>query len=116
MMRTSANQTGGRPERRPSGEAAKGGLIKGLPFPDVSDSRRSGRPNFRLAAVFLVFLGAVFLSACASVKPWERETLSRPGMQLNPEPMILGCDEHIYFSREASKGGQSYGGGGCGCN
>ncbi len=60
--------------------------------------------------------GAFIFGGCASVKPWERETLSRPGMQVDPEPLISGCDDHIYFSREASKGGRSFGGGGCGCN
>lgn len=59
---------------------------------------------------------ALFCAGCAGVKPWERETLARPGMQLDPDPLITACDEHIYFSREASKGGRSYAGGGCGCN
>jgi hypothetical protein len=66
-------------------------------------------------------IGAALLSGCAGmkpsyVKPWQRETLSRPGMQIDPYPMITGCDNHIYFSREASKGGSGFGGGGCGCN
>jgi hypothetical protein len=25
-------------------------------------------------------------------------------------------DDHMYFSKEASSGGRSFGGGGCGCN
>ena len=25
-------------------------------------------------------------------------------------------DEHVYFSKEGSSGGQNVGGGGCGCN
>jgi hypothetical protein len=56
------------------------------------------------------------LSGCAGVKPWQREELARQGMQLDPDPLISSADDHIYFSREASKGGRSYGGGGCGCN
>jgi hypothetical protein len=68
-------------------------------------------------AIFLaITLAATILSGCASVKPWERETLSRPGMQIDPDPLMTACDDHIYFSREASKGGRSFGGGGCGCN
>jgi hypothetical protein len=59
---------------------------------------------------------ALFVSGCASVKPWERDVLSRQGMQLDPHPLVAACDDHIYFSREASKGGRSYSGGGCGCN
>ncbi len=73
----------------------------------------------RSAVVCLVLLGAAFLAGCVHVqpvKPWERETLSRPGMQVDPVPMISACDDHVYFSREASKGGRSFGGGGCGCN
>ena len=66
---------------------------------------------------FIAFvLGAGLLAGCANVKPWEREVLSRPGMQLDPDPLISGCEDHIYFSREASKGGRGFGGGGCGCN
>lgn len=56
------------------------------------------------------------LSGCANVKPWERQTLSQKAMQLDPDPLVSACDDHIYFSREASKGGRSFGGGGCGCN
>ena len=73
-------------------------------------ARRSG-----LSLIWLT-TAALLLSGCAGVKPWQRETLSRPAMQLDPEPMISSCDDHIYFSREASKGGRGFGGGGCGCN
>lgn len=59
---------------------------------------------------------AAFLSGCANVKPWERDVLARPAMQVNPDPLIAACDDHIYFSREASKGGRGFSGGGCGCN
>ena len=52
----------------------------------------------------------------AYVKPWEHDILSRPAMQLDLDPLISACDDHIYFSREASKGGRGFGGGGCGCN
>ena len=74
--------------------------------------------NVKRPLAFLVvgILGIAFLSGCANVKPWERETLSWPAMQINPDPMISGCDDHVYFSREASKGGDGFGGGGCGCN
>ena len=69
-----------------------------------------------LYGIFLFLVGAWLFAACTPVKPWERETLARPGMQMDPEPLISGCDDHIYFSREASNGGRSFGGGGCGCN
>ena len=75
------------------------------------------KPAFLLALA----LGAALLAGCAglkpaAVKPWERDILARPAMQLDPDPLISGCDDHIYFSREASKGGRGFGGGGCGCN
>jgi hypothetical protein len=56
------------------------------------------------------------LSACAGVKPWERDLLAKPQMALDPDPLQTAFDEHIYFSKEASSGGRGFGGGGCGCN
>ena len=58
------------------------------------------------------------LSGCSSlgVQPWERGILARPEMALNSQPLVAALDDHIYFSKEASSGGRSYGGGGCGCN
>jgi len=76
---------------------------------------RTGRTR-RVRLYIVLALGASLLAGCANVKPWQRQQLSYPGMQIDPEPLITSCDEHIYFSREASKGGRSFGGGGCGCN
>jgi hypothetical protein len=59
---------------------------------------------------------AALLSACAAVQPWQRETLARPDMALVSDPLQASLDDHIYFSKEASSGGRSFGGGGCGCN
>jgi hypothetical protein len=56
------------------------------------------------------------VSACAGVEPWERDILARPDMQLVTDPLEAASDDHIYFSKEASSGGQGFGGGGCGCN
>ena len=72
--------------------------------------------NPRRWIVLALIAASGVLSACSSVNPWQRESLSLPGMQLDAEPLINACDDHIYFSREASKGGRSFGGGGCGCN
>ena len=52
----------------------------------------------------------------SEVKPWERGTLARDDMQLVTDSMQQSVDDHIYFSREASTGGVSVQGGGCGCN
>lgn len=72
----------------------------------------------------LVLMAGV-LSSCSTagdilsvseVKPWERGTLARDDMQLVNDSMEQSVDDHIYFSREASTGGASVQGGGCGCN
>jgi hypothetical protein len=60
----------------------------------------------------------VMLAGCSSmgVEPWERDLLAKKSMQLSPDFFDNFYDEHIYFSKEASSGGQGVGGGGCGCN
>lgn len=65
-----------------------------------------------------VFFLCLTLGACSQlgVKPWERGTLAREDMQLVSDPIEARLDDHIYFSKEASSGGSSFGGGGCGCN
>jgi Domain of unknown function (DUF4266) len=68
-----------------------------------------------LAAISLVML----LSAgCGTlgVKPWERDLIARRDMQFDGEPLDAKLDDHLYFSKEASSGGRTFGGGGCGCN
>lgn len=85
----------------------------------MSDKLRSRRGARR--ALLLLVLPIIFAatgSGCAGlgVKPWERDQLARPSMQLDPNPTETGIDEHVYFSKEASSGGRGFGGGGCGCN
>ncbi|HJR69376.1 MAG TPA: DUF4266 domain-containing protein [Gammaproteobacteria bacterium] len=59
---------------------------------------------------------ALVVGGCAAVEPWDRDVLARPDMQIVSDPIEAATDEHIYFSKEASSGGQGFGGGGCGCN
>ena len=61
-------------------------------------------------------LCALLLTACAQVAPWEKDTLARPEMQMDSDPLTSALDDHIYFSKEATSGGRSFAGGGCGCN
>ncbi len=63
-------------------------------------------------------LGVLLLSACShlGVKPWQRDVLAREDMQLDSDPLDAAIDDHLYFSKEASSGGRSFAGGGCGCN
>jgi hypothetical protein len=66
----------------------------------------------------LALLTAVSATGCSGlgVQPWDRDVLARGDMQLVNDPIEASLDEHIYFSKEASSGGQGFGGGGCGCN
>lgn len=67
----------------------------------------------RLMALLVVLLAGCSLQP---VKPWDRDLLAEDKMQLVPSPLDNLLDEHVYFSKEASSGGQGVGGGGCGCN
>jgi len=76
-------------------------------------------------SVALNLLAAGLLSGCSSigtaltyeeVKPWERGALAQDAMQPVIDSMDQNVDDHIYFSREATTGGGSVRGGGCGCN
>jgi hypothetical protein len=69
-------------------------------------------------ALLAAGLSALALSACSNlgVQAWDRDVLARTDMQLISDPIEASLDEHIYFSKEASSGGQGFGGGGCGCN
>ncbi len=50
------------------------------------------------------------------VRPWERDLLARQDMSWQPDKLEALRRSHITFSKEASLGGGSAGGGGCGCN
>lgn len=75
------------------------------------------RPR-RFAAAVALIAAALAGTGCArlGVKPWERDLLAKPSMQLDAAPLASGIDDHIYFSKEAATGGRAFGGGGCGCN
>jgi hypothetical protein len=66
----------------------------------------------------LVLVCAALTAGCGSlgVKPWERDVLSRSDMRPDGGGLDDAIDDHLYFSKEASSGGRSFGGGGCGCN
>lgn len=63
----------------------------------------------RLSVVLLI------ASGCATVAPYERETLARSDMQLGSSALTSG-EEHARAYREGSMGGGPASGGGCGCN
>lgn len=70
---------------------------------------------YRFVLITTILLG---LTACSlqPVEPWDRDILAQKKMQLVSDKLENYADEHIYFSKEASSGGQGVGGGGCGCN
>lgn len=73
----------------------------------------------RLRPLALICVGflPLLLGACSlGTEAWERDLHAEAEMDLNYDSVDQGLDEHIYFSKEASSGGQGFGGGGCGCN
>ena len=65
----------------------------------------------------LILAGLGLMSGgCVNVKPWERDDLAAYGMRPDRDTVSIDLREHMWFSREASNGGRSIGGGGCGCN
>ena len=74
----------------------------------------------RILLPLLLGLGIALLPAllggCAPVRPWERDTLARPDMAWDPDPLEAALRSHVFFSKEAALGGAGAGGGGCGCN
>jgi hypothetical protein len=65
-----------------------------------------------------LMVATAIVAGCSSigVKPWQRDVLAREEMQQNANPLDAAIDDHLYFSKEASSGGRSFAGGGCGCN
>ena len=73
----------------------------------------------------ITIIVCLIMSACSTVsnmttsedvKPWEKDVLAQQDMKFPADPMFAYSDDHIFFSKEASTGGNSVGGGGCGCN
>jgi hypothetical protein len=71
------------------------------------------------ACVFSLLGAAALLAGCASepwVKPYERERLADPIMQLGaPGLLAAKHTEHVRDIREAARGATGVQGGGCGC-
>ena len=69
-------------------------------------------------SILCLLISTIGASGCTSlgVEPWQRDQLAREDMQLDANPLDTAIDDHMYFSKEASSGGRSFAGGGCGCN
>jgi hypothetical protein len=73
----------------------------------------------RITSVVLVILGSLAFGACVTVKPYEREFLTRPGMDMHGEAQAGEFEAHLQSAREGAVGGHGLveaTGGGCGCN
>jgi hypothetical protein len=66
--------------------------------------------------LFVLAIGTIASSGCTTVKPWDRDMLSRPDMAFDTDPLETSRRGHVYFSKEATPPGGGGGGGGCGCN
>ena len=62
----------------------------------------------------------LLLGACSSiqpcVKPYERDRLADPIMAWDRDAISGAYVDHVYESREGSRGATGTVGGGCGCN
>jgi hypothetical protein len=72
--------------------------------------------SLKLAVVGIGLL----LGACSSIQPWvkpyERDRLADPIMSWDRDVISGEYMDHIYESREGSRGATGTAGGGCGCN
>ena len=83
---------------------------------DGCAGRRLGLRRARLLGLCMLAGAGLLATGCATVQPWERETLSRPCMKTTPDPGAQGFEVHVHEHREGSLGGNGVSGGGCGCN
>jgi len=78
----------------------------------------------QLIRAFIPKLGIALLvitgSACSRIEPWvkpyERDNLADPIMAFESHPTSTRYMNHVYESRESSRGAEGSAGGGCGCN
>ena len=68
-----------------------------------------------MRAAMLAFALAA-LAGCAHVAPYQRGYLARPDMAFDASPGATRALEKTFGAKEASSGGASVGGGGCGCS
>ncbi len=66
-------------------------------------------------APVVLLLAGLTLAGCATVRPSEREVLSRPEMDPADDLEEEVFHSHIEAAREGGFGGHGAAGGGCGC-
>lgn len=62
----------------------------------------------------LAFLLGLAVAGCSHVRAYERGKLAHPSMA--PGSLVGPGEEHMYSVHEGATGGDTAGGGGCGCN
>jgi len=83
---------------------------------------RAAPASVRIAAAGAALAIAALCTGCAVptiepwVKPYERERLADPIMQVGSEALPAKHLEHVYSVREGARGATGVQGGGCGCN
>jgi hypothetical protein len=70
----------------------------------------------RTLSISVLCLLPLASGACATVRPEQRAVLADPTMRFEGEPGESAAEEHMLENREASFGGGTVRGGGCGCN
>ena len=73
----------------------------------------------RIRGLVMITLAAL-TAGCSSIEPWvkpyDRENLADPIMSFSCAPISQDFLDHVFESREGSRGASGGGGGGCGCN
>ena len=73
-----------------------------------------------LIACALVSAVSALSTGCSSMEPWvkpyDRENLADPIMSFSRAPISQEFLDHVFESREGSRGATGGSGGGCGCN
>lgn len=81
-----------------------------------SSRTESGARAWSIAIVVAACAASFAAGGCATVRPEQRAVLADPTMRFEGEPGEKAAVEHVLENREASFGGGSVRGGGCGCN
>ena len=80
----------------------------------------AGRTLAVAAALAASLLGGCAMPTFPTIQPWvkpyERERLADPIMQVAGDPLIDKHRDHVYTVREGARGATGFQGGGCGCN
>ena len=71
---------------------------------------------FHLSIVMSALMLCLGALGCSHVKPYEREYLTKPGMETEPEEFAQEFEAHVQNAREGATGRGSIASGGCGCN